>query len=43
MVFTRAYHITRGFCCGKGCLHCPFGYINVPEPLKNELLKNRER
>lgn len=26
MVFTRAYHLKRGFCCKSGCLHCPWGY-----------------
>jgi len=24
MVFTRAYHLRRGYCCGSGCRHCPF-------------------
>lgn len=24
MVFTAAYHLKRGFCCGSGCRHCPF-------------------
>jgi len=24
MVFTSAYHLRRGFCCGSGCRHCPF-------------------
>lgn len=23
-VFTRAYHLKRGFCCGSGCRHCPY-------------------
>jgi hypothetical protein len=26
MVFTRAYHLKRGFCCKSGCLHCPWGF-----------------
>ncbi|HEX4923385.1 MAG TPA: cysteine-rich CWC family protein [Bdellovibrionales bacterium] len=25
MVFTEAYHLRRGSCCGSGCRHCPFG------------------
>ena len=25
MVFTEAYHLKRGFCCGSGCRHCPYG------------------
>lgn len=26
VIFTEAYHIQRGECCGsgKGCRHCPF-------------------
>lgn len=26
MVFTRDYHLKRGFCCKSGCRHCPWGY-----------------
>lgn len=28
MVFTEAYHLRRGYCCGSGCRHCPY-----PKPL----------
>ncbi|WP_169786510.1 DUF5522 domain-containing protein [Cyclobacterium amurskyense] len=24
MVFTKAYHLLRGKCCGSGCRHCPY-------------------
>jgi hypothetical protein len=24
MVFTAAYHLRRGFCCGSQCRHCPY-------------------
>jgi hypothetical protein len=24
IVFTEAYHLRRGSCCGSGCLHCPY-------------------
>lgn len=24
MVFTAAYHLRRGHCCGNGCRHCPY-------------------
>lgn len=24
MVFTAAYHLKRGNCCGSGCRHCPY-------------------
>lgn len=42
VVFTEAYHIQRGECCGsgKGCRHCPF-----TKPVKKgntELEKKKE-
>jgi len=24
MVFTAAYHLKRGSCCGSSCRHCPY-------------------
>jgi hypothetical protein len=24
IVFTAAYHLKRGYCCGNNCLHCPY-------------------
>ncbi len=24
MVFTAAYHLKRGTCCGSACRHCPY-------------------
>jgi hypothetical protein len=32
VVFTAAYHLKRGYCCGSGCRHCPYDHINVPAP-----------
>ncbi len=29
MVFTEAYHLARGTCCGAGCRHCPYDHANV--------------
>jgi len=29
MVFTEAYHLARGRCCGNACRHCPFEHVNV--------------
>ena len=26
VVFTAAYHLRRGRCCGSGCRHCPYGF-----------------
>lgn len=41
MVLTAAFHLKKGFCCGNGCKHCPYDYINVHEPRRSELLKTR--
>ena len=38
IVLTAKYHLERGHCCGNGCKHCPYGYKNVPEPKRSELL-----
>ena len=34
IVFTAAYHLKRGSCCGSGCRHCPYGEAGetVPPP-----------
>jgi hypothetical protein len=36
MVFTSAYHLKRGYCCGNNCKHCP--WKNVKE---NDIFKNK--
>jgi hypothetical protein len=28
-VFTRDHLVNRGWCCGNGCRHCPYGHVNV--------------
>jgi len=42
-VLTEKYHLEKGFCCGLGCLHCPYGYTAAPEPsvlqMKNAIVK----
>lgn len=43
MVFTKAYHLERGYCCGNGCLHCPYNYEAVPQPLKSKLLDEKKK
>jgi len=42
LVLTEAYHLERGYCCGNGCLHCPFEYKNVPEPRRTEMIRLRK-
>lgn len=29
LVFTRAFHLKRGYCCGNGCKHCPYDHVAV--------------
>ncbi len=42
LVFTKKYHLHRGYCCGNGCKHCPYQYSAVPEPRRTELLAQKE-
>jgi Family of unknown function (DUF5522) len=42
VVLTEAYHLEKGYCCGNGCLHCPFDYEGVGEPRRSLLQKERE-
>jgi hypothetical protein len=43
-VFTEDYLLKRGYCCGNGCLHCPFDYKNVVDiEKKKQLLDKRKR
>ena len=37
MVFTEAYHLKKGKCCGNGCKHCPYNYNEVAEPKRSQL------
>ena len=43
LVFTEIAHRKRGWCCGSGCRHCPYGHINVKTlntlKMKDNLLK----
>lgn len=41
VVLTEKYHLTRGYCCGNGCRHCPFDFESVPEPKRSKLRKAR--
>ncbi|MBN8787551.1 MAG: hypothetical protein J0I84_10715 [Terrimonas sp.] len=42
MVLTESFLLKRGYCCGNGCRHCPYEYMNVPEPGKTRLLTERK-
>lgn len=34
-IFTRSYHLRRGYCCESGCLECPYR-TTPPEPPSDE-------
>lgn len=42
VVMTASYLLRRGYCCGRGCKHCPFRYEAVPEPKRSYLLAERD-
>jgi hypothetical protein len=42
MVLTEKYHLERGYCCGNGCLHCPYDYERVSEPRRSLLIAQRK-
>lgn len=42
MVLTEKYHLERGYCCGNGCLHCPYDYERVSEPRRSLLIAKRK-
>ncbi len=41
LVFTAAYLLRRGPCCGSGCRNCPYDYEHVPEPRRSFLRRER--
>lgn len=41
LVMTALYLSERGYCCGNGCLNCPYDYIKVPERKRTVLLQKR--
>ncbi|WP_242008615.1 DUF5522 domain-containing protein [Flavobacterium glaciei] len=28
-VFKAWFHLKRGYCCGNGCRHCPYGFKKI--------------
>jgi hypothetical protein len=43
MVLTEHYLKERGYCCGNGCVHCPYNYEAVPEPRRTFLIHERSK
>jgi len=40
-VFTKEYHLKRGYCCKNKCLHCPWNYGKADSTdTQNEINKN---
>lgn len=40
LVFTREYHLRRGYCCKSGCFHCPYGFSKEETP--EELVERKD-
>jgi len=36
-VFTKEYHLLRGYCCKNNCRHCPYGY-----DVKIDIIKSKK-
>ena len=36
IVFTKKYHLKRGYCCKSGCKHCPYGYNKNTGVIKSD-------
>ena len=43
VVFTEAYHLRRGTCCGNRCLHCPYNHKNVPRAEEKKRLQKAKK
>lgn len=43
MVLTEKFHLKKGFCCGNGCMHCPYDYAGVGEPYRTQLRAARDK
>lgn len=41
VVLTEKYHLEKGVCCGNGCRHCPYDYINVPATKRDKLISTK--
>ena len=43
VVFTARFLLRRGYCCGNGCRHCPYGDTDGEESASQEAEKERAR
>ena len=42
VVLTEKFLLARGYCCGNGCMNCPYNYEKVSEPKRSILLSKRQ-
>lgn len=44
IIFTKEYHLKRGYCCGNKCRHCPYTKpcIKGTKTLENDTKKIKE-
>lgn len=42
MVLTAEFLLRRGYCCGRGCKHCPYNWERVPDLLREKLLQEKD-
>ena len=38
-VFTKEYHLKRGYCCKNGCKHCAYGYNKKTDKIEKDAVK----
>jgi hypothetical protein len=36
LIFTREYHLKRGYCCKNRCRNCPYGLAPASNDPKNQ-------
>jgi biotin synthase-like enzyme len=36
LVFTREFHLKRGYCCKNGCKNCPYSIHNESKIIKQD-------
>ena len=37
IIFTKKYHLKRGYCCKNACKHCPYGFKKKRKENKNDV------
>lgn len=43
VALSKEFLLQRGYCCGNGCVNCPYDYKAVPEPRRSRLLEQRKQ